>query len=115
MSPPADPSLDPEIDAAAFRERTVLAWHRTGLSITAGSLVQFRLTVDEEAPVALAVIAAAGLMSVLAVVESRRRHPDDRSGRAAVAARGGRVPLLLTLAVTLLLLVQLAVAIGPRA
>lgn len=107
----SEPAPEPVEDLGRYEERTVLAWHRTALSISAGALVQFRLTYGRAPAWLLVVILVAALLSVVAVVESRHRYPGVSTGRAAVVDRGGRLSLLLTVAVLLMLGVELAVVL----
>jgi uncharacterized membrane protein YidH (DUF202 family) len=86
-------------DTGAFAERTALAWQRTALAILTAALIQLRLAVDEAPLAVLVIIAVAGALAALAAVESRRRD------------RGGRVGLLLTAAMSTLMLVELSLVL----
>jgi uncharacterized membrane protein YidH (DUF202 family) len=86
-------------DVSAFAERTTLAWQRTALAILTAALIQLRLATGEAPGAVLLVIGVAGALAALAAVESRRR------------ARGGRVGLLLTSAIAMLLVVELGLAL----
>jgi uncharacterized membrane protein YidH (DUF202 family) len=93
MSAPATP------ETGGFAERTVLAWQRTSLAILTVALLQLRLTSGEAPGVVLGVIAVAAVLAGLAGVEARRRD------------RGGRVGLLMSLAVALLALAELGLVL----
>jgi uncharacterized membrane protein YidH (DUF202 family) len=86
-------------DASAFAERTALAWQRTALAILTAALIQLRLAAGEAPGAVLVIIAVAGALAALAAVESRRRD------------RGGRVGLLLTVAMSTLMLVELSLVL----
>jgi uncharacterized membrane protein YidH (DUF202 family) len=87
-------------EASAFAERTALAWQRTALAILTAALIQLRLATGEAPGAVLVVIGVAGALAALAAVESRRRD------------RGGRVGLLLTLAVAILMVVELVLVLA---
>lgn len=87
-------------DVTAFAERTGLAWQRTSLAILTAALIQLRLATGEAPGAVLVVIAAAGALAALAAVESRRRD------------RGGRVGLLLTVAMATLMLAELGLVLA---
>jgi len=108
---PDDGQGEPGGDQGKYEERTVLAWHRTALSITAGALIQLRLTYGKAPGWLLGVIIVAALLSVVAVAESRHRYPGVTSGRSAVVDRGGRLSFLLTFSVILLMTAELAVVL----
>jgi uncharacterized membrane protein YidH (DUF202 family) len=86
-------------DAGAFAERTALAWQRTALAILTAALIQLRLAAGQAPGAVLAIIAVAGALAALAAVESRRRD------------RGGRVGLLLTVAMSTLMLAELGLVL----
>lgn len=86
-------------ESSGFAERTVLAWQRTSLAIVTLALVQLRLTTGEAPTVVLGIIGFAAVLAAVAGLESRRRE------------RGGRVGLLLTVAVVLLTGVELALVV----
>jgi uncharacterized membrane protein YidH (DUF202 family) len=89
-------------DEGLFRERTALAWQRTGLSILGASLVMLRLS-SRGSWVTVTLIVAGGLLAAFAALESRRR-----SRRAAPAGEGvARVALLMSTALALLLTAEL--------
>lgn len=93
MSAPTAP------ETSGFAERTVLAWQRTSLAILTVALVQLRLSSGEAPGVVLGVIAIAAVLAALAGVEARRRD------------RGGRVALLMSVAVALLTLAELSLVL----
>ena len=87
-------------ESSAFAERTVLAWQRTSLAILTMALLQMRFTAGAAPPVVLALIGFAGILAVVAAVESRRRD------------RGGRVGLVLAVAVAMLGSVELGLVLA---
>lgn len=93
MSAPTSP------ESSGFAERTVLAWQRTSLAILAVALLQLRLTSGEAPGVVLGLIAVAAVLAALAGAETRRRD------------RGGRVGLLMSVAVALLTLAELGLVL----
>lgn len=93
MTAPAAP------ERSAFAERTVLAWQRTSLAILTVALVQLRLSSGEAPTVVLGLIAVAAVLAALAGVEASRRD------------RGGRVGLLMSVAVALLTLTELGLVV----
>ncbi|MCA1783519.1 MAG: DUF202 domain-containing protein [Dermatophilaceae bacterium] len=109
---PAVAPQDDSVDLGRYEERTVLAWHRTALAIIGGAMMPFRLTYGDGPPWLLAVIVGAALLAVLSVTESRHRYPGDRTRRADVRDRGGRLGALVALSVTLLLLAELALVLS---
>ena len=96
------------VDAHDPRQRTVLAWHRTALSVVVGALVLLRLAAagGVDHPAALTVIGLAAVMGVVVMVQSRRWTG------AGGAGRGGRMALLLATSVTLLVSVELWVVLA---
>jgi hypothetical protein len=115
--------------STAFRERTALAWQRTGLSILVGSLVLLRVTGSRGGWPTVTLLLAGGALGLFTSVESRRRarasagtagnagavRTAETVGTAETSGwDGGRVALLMSAAVTLLLLAELdAVLVGP--
>jgi uncharacterized membrane protein YidH (DUF202 family) len=88
--------------------RTALAWQRTALSLLAGSAIVARLTLDS-----LGVFAVVAFLVVLPLAgwvlwESRARYLRSAGVRRSVRARGGRAPLMLTLATATIALTELA-------
>lgn len=90
---------------SAAPERTALAWQRTALSLAVAAVVIGRLTLGSLGPVAVLGAALAALFAA-AVLLSRRVL--DRP----VERRGGAVPLLLTLAVLTLGVVEVVAAVA---
>lgn len=88
-------------------ERTALAWHRTALAVVAGSAVMARLTLGRLGVSALVLLGAALALGGWIVVESRSRyrHGGERGHRPA---RGGRAAAMLSLAVVLMAMAELA-------
>lgn len=87
-------------ESSAFAERTALAWQRTSLAILTMALLQMRLTAGAAPSVVLALIGVSGILAVVAAVESRRRDG------------GGRVGLLLAVAVAMLGSVELGLVLA---
>lgn len=87
-------------ETGGFAERTVLAWQRTSLAVLTLALLQLRLTSGEAPGVVLGVIAIAAVLAALAGFEARRRD------------RGGRVGLLMSVAVVLLTLAELGLVLS---
>jgi uncharacterized membrane protein YidH (DUF202 family) len=84
-------------------ERTALAWRRTGLALTIGSLVAMRVVPAELGPWALIPACLALVAAVVIIVLAHRRH--ERSARDLLSADHDRVSLpsgLLPGAVTVL-------------
>lgn len=94
MTGPADP------ERTGFAERTVLAWQRTALAVVTLALVQLRLASGDAPGAVLAVLVLAAGIAVLAGLDARRRD------------RGGRVGLLLTVAVLVLGAAELGLALA---
>jgi len=93
-------------------ERTALAWQRTALALATVSAVGTRLAVDRLGPLAL--VGLLGLpMSAWVFLECRRQQRSMSSGDRRVR-RDGRGPSILTLAVALAALTEIAVhMLGP--
>lgn len=87
-------------ETSGFAERTVMAWQRTSLAVLTLALLQLRLATGEAPGAVLALIGAAAVLAALAGVEARRRD------------RGGRVGLLMTVAVVLMTLVELGLVLS---
>jgi uncharacterized membrane protein YidH (DUF202 family) len=89
-------------ESTAFRARTVLAWQRTGVSVLGGSLVLLRLSGSRGGLLTVPLIVAGGLLGLFCTLESRRRSRKGSEGMG-----DARVALLMSLAVTLLLVAEL--------
>jgi uncharacterized membrane protein YidH (DUF202 family) len=89
-------------DAGISNERTALAWQRTALSLVAGSAIIARLTWSSLGLVALVPLSAALLLSLWVFVEGSGRYSHDAGTRSRVRSRGGRAPLALAVATSLI-------------
>ncbi|HEY1134077.1 MAG TPA: DUF202 domain-containing protein [Nocardioides sp.] len=89
---------------SAAPERTALAWQRTALSLAVAAIVIGRLSVGTLGPLAVVGAALAALFSAGVLLA---RRVVDRP----VERRGGAVPLLLTLAVVTLGVVEVVAAV----
>lgn len=110
--PDATPGGEPDGPGAhpvdgSFRQRTVLAWQRTGLSIAGGSLIELRLTGGRGGRVTVVLILVGGLLGLVSALKSRgHRRPG--------VTRTGAVAALMSAAVTLLIVAQLIAVIGVQ-
>jgi uncharacterized membrane protein YidH (DUF202 family) len=100
--------------APGHNARTALAWQRTALSLLAGSAIVARLTLDS-----LGLVAVAAFLVVLPLAgwvlwESRARYLRTAGVRGSARSRGGRAPLMLTLATATIALTELAALLVPR-
>lgn len=105
---PTSPARDPGLAV----ERTTLAWQRTGLSLLVGALIMGRIAFVELGPAALPGAFAAALLAGWVVFETRRRHADASGARVGQRSRGGRAGLFLSLAVTALVLTEVAAVLS---
>ncbi|MEW1955464.1 DUF202 domain-containing protein [Terrabacter sp. NPDC080008] len=78
MTQPADPGLQPE--------RTALAWRRTALSVTVGSLVALRVLPPELGPIGYAVSVLGLLWGLDLALAARHRYRD--AARMVAAGSG---------------------------
>ena len=95
-------------------ERTALAWQRTALSLMAGSVLLTRLTFDRLGAFALASVLVALPLSLWVLLESRGRYRHDAGLRRRSRSRGGRAPAILTVAISVLALTELAALVMTR-
>ena len=91
MSEPAEQSRRELFDEGLQPERTALAWRRTGLALTAGSLVAVRVLPLVLGPWALVPAGLGVAAAVLILVMAHQRH--DTVTRDLLAADHDRVPL----------------------
>lgn len=89
-------SPDPGLSA----ERTLLAWQRTALAVTAGSALMARLTFGDLGVAALLLLGAAVALSGWILLDSRTRGRRER-------LRGGVASAVLALAVVLMAATEL--------
>ena len=95
-------------DTRVHNARTALAWQRTALSLLAGAAIVARLTLDS-----LGLVAVAAFLVVLPLAgwvlwESRARYLRGAGMRRSPRPRGGRAPLMLTLATATIAVTELA-------
>lgn len=88
----------PARDPGAGNERTALAWQRTSLAVLAGAAVLSRVTFATLGLFALASLAVGVPLAGWLFLESRARYLHDAGVRVRPASRGGRAPLMLTIA-----------------
>lgn len=93
-------------DPGLQNERTALAWQRTALSMLGASAVMARLTWTSGGVGALAILVVAAALSTWVFLESRGRYAHSARVRLRARSRGGRAPLALTVAATLLALAE---------
>lgn len=93
-------------DPGLQNERTALAWQRTALSMVAASAVMARLTWSSGGITALVILVVAAALSTWVFVESRGRYDHSARVRLRARSRGGRAPLALTVAASLLAAVE---------
>lgn len=94
-------------DEGLQNERTALAWQRTALSLVAGAAVMARLTWGSLGAGALTLLAAAVGLALWVFVESRNRYAHSARVRRRPRPRGGRAPLALATAATLVAATEL--------
>lgn len=93
-------------------ERTALAWQRTALALATVSALGTRLAVDRLGPLAL--VGLLGLPASAWVFLEGRRQQRRMSSRDPRVRRDGRGPSILTLAVALAALTEIAARLlGP--
>lgn len=95
-------------DLGRAGERTALAWQRTALSLIIGGLATARLTWSVLGAGAVAPVGVAAALATWVLLESRYRSAHDPDGRSGPRGSGGRTPLALAIAVTLLAVTELA-------
>lgn len=93
-------------DPGMQNERTALAWQRTALSMIAGAAVMARLTWSTGGVGALVILVAAAGLSIWVFIESRGRYDHSARVRLRANSRGGRAPLALTAAASLMALAE---------
>ncbi len=115
MSTSSEPAPSPA-DNGLQRERTTLAWRRTGLALWVGAALLGRLTAEAHGRVSLLLVALALALATWAVSSTLRRDPLSSSGTIEsafdAALPDGRLPAALSTVAVLLCVVELAVILG---
>lgn len=105
------PGAGPAADNGLQRERTTLAWRRTGLALIVAALVIGRLSAQETGPAAVVPIVFGVVVVAVALVWTLREGPRDGSGGVSAfdsVLTDGRLPASLSLLAVLLCLVELS-------
>ncbi|WP_028048883.1 DUF202 domain-containing protein [Cellulomonas sp. URHD0024] len=68
-------------------ERTHLAWRRTALGLTAGSVAAAHLLQDFGGPAAWSLAAVGAVLASALAITSRRRHLDEKADTARIDGR----------------------------
>ena len=117
MGPAAERS-SPEgpADDGLQRERTVLAWRRTGLALFVAAVVLGRLTAQTTGPVATVLSVAGAATALWAVFSTLRRRrlaaPSPTESAFDSILRDGKLPAALTGTAALLCVLELAAVLG---
>lgn len=99
-------------DHGMANERTALAWQRTALSLVAAAAIMTRLTWSSLGVAAVVPLGGALLLSGWVFVESGARYSHRAGTRPRRRSRGGRAPLFLAVATTLVAGTELASLTG---
>lgn len=101
-------------DVGLSNERTALAWQRTALATTAGAAIMARLTFGRLGVPALVTLGAALVLSGWILLESRARYDHHTGVRLRSVPRGGVAPLVLSVAVAMMALTELAALVDDQ-
>lgn len=99
-------------DTGVSNERTALAWQRTALSLLASAAIMARPTWSELGGLVAVPLGGAVVLSGWVFWESRGRYAHDAGTRPRARARGGRAPVALTAAITLIAMTELAALVA---
>jgi uncharacterized membrane protein YidH (DUF202 family) len=112
----ASPDPARPADNGLQRERTTLAWRRTGLALWIGAALLARLTVEAGGRIGILLVAFALALATWAVASTLRREPlatsHDIGSAFDAALPDGRLPAVLSAAAVLLCAAELAVILG---
>lgn len=95
-------------DVGVANERTALAWQRTALSLLAGAAIMIRLTWGDLGGRTLIPLGGAILLSGWVFWESRVRYAHRAGPQSQMRRRGGRAPMALTLAISVIAMTEIA-------
>lgn len=95
-------------DLGVSNERTALAWQRTALSILAGAAIMIRLTWSDLGALTVVPLGGAILLSGWVFWESRGRYAGRVGTRSEPLRRGGRAPMALTIAISVIAVTEIA-------
>lgn len=116
MSTSPEPDRPAAPDNGLQRERTTLAWRRTGLALWVGAALLARLAMEGDGRIGVVLVAFALALATAALASTLRREPlatsHDIGSAFDAALPDGRLPAALSAAAVLLCAAELTVILG---